>query len=116
MKLLREWFGANREPMFQALTQSIESIVFNPLESENAELGKVYELVVLKSLRAILTGNNERTHLTKRISKMEVDELLEWRDGQVQKLMRHRPSDSDRILRINAWLLYHLNNLEIVDG
>lgn len=113
MKLERDWFGANRERMYQELTKRIDAVTPNPLGDENSELGKMYELVVLKTYRALLANASERTYLNKTKARLSVEEFIVWRIGVIEKLLKAKPYDSERMLRINAWVIYHLNATEI---
>lgn len=114
IRLLREWFGVSRELMFQGLSQQINEVSFNPLGVENDELGKQYLLEILKTYRALLCNSGDRTHLNKQSSRLTVDDFLAWKQALQAKLLNHKPSDSERMLRISAWLVYHLNNTEII--
>lgn len=100
--------------MFQGLTRWINDISFNPLGAENDELGKQYLLELLKTYRALLCHSTDRTYLNKQSSRLTVDEFLTWKQALQAKYLSHKPSDSERMLRISAWLVYHINNTEII--
>lgn len=114
IRLQRELFIENREGLFQELTRQINEVSFNPLGSDNDEIGKEYLLTVLKTYRALLCLSSDRTHLNKQSNKMTFEEFSDWKLDMLAKMQRHRPHDSERLLRIEAWLVYHINNTEII--
>lgn len=116
IQIPRNRFDAQRGNLFQDITRRLEGIQYQPTDHPQVELEKTYYGVLLKTYRVLLCGCADKTFLYKGEPLMlTIEAFAQWRQDMITKLIRQRPSQDDRLLRINSLLVYHIVNTTIMD-